>query len=797
MKTNLLFLVSFVCCLFQVHAQTNSITVTSTIPATIEIGQTITVDYDYTLALNATDQQVKAGFTRVDGSDDYVANGDAAYSGGFGIGATTSSQSGSLTFTITQAASSTLAAGEKYVIEVVIQQTGAPYTSYAASSNNGTELTVNPATTVTNAISVTNTIPTSVTQGQVITINIDYSATAAGKLQVGIADTGSDDLSNEWQWNGWITVEEPAITATTGTVSTNVNITIPTTVNLSSGFTGHHRYRILIGLRNASTEVVAAPQIDPLTITTGASNNYTGASGGNWSLASNWSLARVPISTDNITINTNSINLDVSNISLNDLTITSGNTLNINAGNALTVRRNLSQNGTLNILSDATSSGSLIVNGTSTGNIKFDLFVNDTNWHLISPPVEGQMYGDTWNTANALDQTGQTNTLAGVSTYSNTSDSNGTWSYFIIGAANAPFNTAKGYSMKRTGAGTYSFTGTLKTDNASPSISANDIGGGNENRWTLIGNPFPSYISVTNLLGLAANETALENNREALYVWNGTSYVPETGYIHPGQAFFVNSDVASTSITINQDMLSHQTGVTFHKSASSNSTIKLMMTDGTKNTSTEINYLADKTTGLDRSFDIGTFTGQPSSLTVFTHLVSNSKGVNFMKQALPSSDLESMVIPVGVYAISGSELTFSLEALNFPSDIKVFLEDRNNNSFTRLDSENSELKIMTTSILNGIGRFYLHTKYSVLNTNNVNLENISIYKTNSSNLRIVGLSSGVSSIKLFNILGKQLLNNSFTSNGVHDFTLPNMTKGIYIVKLDTEIGSLSKKIILE
>ena len=99
--------------------------------------------------------------------------------------------------------------------------------------------------------------------------------------------------------------------------------------------------------------------------------------------------------------------------------------------------------------------------------------------------------------------------------------------------------------------------------------------------------------------------------------------------------------------------------------------------------------------------------------------------------------------------------------------------------------------------VNGIGRFYLHTKSSALSVDDVTMNGISIYKTTNSNLRIVGLSQGKSTVKLFNMLGKQVLTTSFTSNGVHDISLPKLATGIYIINLETETGKLNRKITLE
>ena len=156
-----------------------------------------------------------------------------------------------------------------------------------------------------------------------------------------------------------------------------------------------------------------------------------------------------------------------------------------------------------------------------------------------------------------------------------------------------------------------------------------------------------------------------------------------------------------------------------------------------------------------------------------------------------------MVIPIGVKAAAGKEIVFSTNTLNLPEGIKVFLEDRLINTFTRLDEANSEYKILLSEALNGIGRFYIHTKTSsVLNVDSNLLESISVYAFKNT-LKIAGLQKGEASVKIFNILGKQILNTSFNSNGVKEIALPRLAKGVYIVQLTTDAGKLNKKIILE
>ncbi len=167
-----------------------------------------------------------------------------------------------------------------------------------------------------------------------------------------------------------------------------------------------------------------------------------------------------------------------------------------------------------------------------------------------------------------------------------------------------------------------------------------------------------------------------------------------------------------------------------------------------------------------------------------------------MRQALPK-DYENLIIPIGVKAANGKEIMFSANILDLPSEINVFLEDRVKNRFIRLDEANSAYKVTLTEALDGTGRFYLHTTQSSLSIEDVVLENVRMYKPDASTLRIAGLPQGSTTVKVFTILGKQLLHTSFESKGTKDIAVPKLTSGIYIVQLNTKAGKLNKKIILE
>ncbi len=168
--------------------------------------------------------------------------------------------------------------------------------------------------------------------------------------------------------------------------------------------------------------------------------------------------------------------------------------------------------------------------------------------------------------------------------------------------------------------------------------------------------------------------------------------------------------------------------------------------------------------------------------------------VDFTVQSLPKDNYENLVIPVGLKASSGDQITFSAEVLNLPTDIEVYLEDREQNSFEKLSADNGMYKVTLSQNINGTGRFYIHT---VANIPTTELEGINIFTTAQRNLRITGVKNEQGTVTLYNILGVQIFNDNFTGRGSDDFSLPNLKPGIYIVNLQTEKGKLNKKIVIE
>ncbi|MFT6128087.1 MAG: hypothetical protein ACJAVA_002585 [Flavobacteriaceae bacterium] len=163
-----------------------------------------------------------------------------------------------------------------------------------------------------------------------------------------------------------------------------------------------------------STAVVAV-----VTFTNVSSDNQ-------WDNASNWSSGSVPNSSTDITISS------VQNITINASAAAVVHNLTIDASARLTI----------------VGGGSLIVSGTSSGDIIYNRTIGTTNWYLVSSPFVGETIEDLCE--NYTFATGPESDI-GLSTFNRASN---TCSYFTLASTGA-INTVDGYAIKRASPGIF------------------------------------------------------------------------------------------------------------------------------------------------------------------------------------------------------------------------------------------------------------------------------------------------------------------------------------------------------
>lgn len=519
-----------------------------------------------------------------------------------------------------------------------------------------------------------------------------------------------------------------------------------------------------------------------ITLNLNADNTYSGATNvNNGALVLEGSLANSAVS-----VGANGTLQISENATLSSLTVAAGGIVIVDAGTSLNITNNLVNNGTSFNLN---SGASMIVGGTSTGNVTYNrtlTFVsgNTNGWHLVSSPVAGEVFDVDFATGGSNAIASGSGTNFGVASYNTTGN---TWTYLQSPSGSISSTSGMGYSMKRASTGIVSFTGGINTGDVDD-VSVGTADGG----FNLLGNPYTAYMSSETFLNANTNTTG------QIWTWtHGGGYTARAAVqnfiVAPGQGFFV-SVASGTTVNFAE---TNQSDGTDNFQKNDKTEISLSIANGKLNRSARLLYFDENVTkGFDWGYEGKTFTAIKSEMEVYTHILENNIGESYQVQSLPKNEMESMVIPVGITAESG-EIKFSAEAMNLPDGLKVFLEDRANNTFTRLDEANSSYAVTLSEKTDGIGRFYLHTKSSALSTDTIELNNVSMYTTNSATLRIIGLSQGKASLKLFNILGKQVLDASFNSTGVYNVNLPTLATGVYIAQLENENGKISKKIVLE
>ena len=472
-------------------------------------------------------------------------------------------------------------------------------------------------------------------------------------------------------------------------------------------------------------------------------------------------------------------------------------------------------NGDLTVVSDASNSGVLIVKGNAgSSNITYVRSIADANWHFISAPVETQDINDFATGAGNTNDIATSGSKYGISVYNNSLSVDTRFEHFTtsnITSAGA-FVSGKGYSNKKNAAGNYTFKGTMATGSdvtiTIPQYSHASY------HWTLVGNPYPSFLPANNATTslLKANEGVLYPAYTYIKVWDAansvykilnyaSSGIDANTYISPGQGFFVDpKDNSANSFVFPVNMQSVEPVVvpTFYKSAATPSVV-ISATNGKETKSTTLKYFVNATRGLDVGYDAGAFKeDETNDFALNTHLIEDGEGVNFTLQCLPNTNYQTSIVPLSLKVSANETLTFNAIATNLPDGLQVFLEDKVAGIITNITTTDHQVTFANS--LDGVGRFYIHTASSVLNVDDAaSFNTVSMYKTSNTNLRIAGLrNSGLGTINMYSITGKQVLATSFTMQSVNNIALPsNLSKGFYIVQFVTDNSKHTKKILIE
>lgn len=552
-----------------------------------------------------------------------------------------------------------------------------------------------------------------------------------------------------------------------------------------------------------------------VTVSATTNNTYTSIDGvdGNptrtWEAGTTWLGGAIPTNavTDNVIIRAR-VNIGSTDVVVNNLTIENATgfleRVSVVQGNSLTIKGDVITIGQLQVNADPTSTGSVIIDGTVTGNIRFNRYVNSNTAgnDLISAPVPvtfssiaGNLFEDPSNTTEKLFGPFDNNTAEYL-----------TWDTVIDGATTLA--QGNGYRAAHATGNEILFTGSPASPAVDVDVTLTEGTHLTYGLWNLIGNPFPSYLNFEDFF--TTNSSEFDPSYQAIYgydaddtngsIWTIWNEFSTTEKITPGQGFFVKSKSGGGTVTFEKTLRTTGSSDDFIAGRTATPIFvlsELFLTNGTEITySTKIYFAENQTRGLDPGYDAGSYVG--SERAIYTNLVENNEDVEFAIQALPYNDFNDVVVPLGVKSDAGVQLSIGLNTTStpIPANVNVYLEDNVTNTWTLLNEGDY---VFTPSVaLDTTGRFFVHYTADTLSTVDSLLNGLSIYTDQSSKTIVVkGLLNNDTRAVIYDIQGRLVLQQELESSSTTNTINVNaLNTGIYIVQLKNNSQSRTQKIII-
>ncbi|WP_412987577.1 M14 family zinc carboxypeptidase [Pontimicrobium sp. IMCC45349] len=495
-------------------------------------------------------------------------------------------------------------------------------------------------------------------------------------------------------------------------------------------------------------------------------------------------------------------------VAVNDIEVGVNGSMTVSRTGSLTVNGNLTGNNNVTLESDSNEYSSLLVTGSVTGNVEYQRHANITGStggnDLIAPPVSGQVFTDfLTDNANIVSNAGNTLYLFGPF-------DKASGSYLLYAnTESSTLDLGTGYRAASTDNGNFNFTGSVNTGNVNVGILNS---GPSFQLWNLVGNPYPSYIKLADFL--TDNTGQFDSEKIAVYgydgdasngwvIWNKAySDANPNTLITPGQGFFVASKAGGGTVSFTPSMRSIGTGDDFISGRSSNnanniSHLKIKVENSSSLYNTDFYFTDNATLGLDLGYDAGVYGNSAPAFSIYSHLVQDNTGVDMAIQSVGNTDLDNnVIIPLGVNAAQGEQITISKVESTLAANVQVYLEDNVASTTTSLNS--GDYVITPNTALSGTGRFYLRFESDTLSEEESELNGLQIFNTaNPKVLHIKGLITEASTISVYDILGRDILTQDLSTNvNSQEVNISNLGIGTYIVEISNDFGTRTKKIIV-
>ncbi len=424
---------------------------------------------------------------------------------------------------------------------------------------------------------------------------------------------------------------------------------------------------------------------------------WEGDTDSDWFTASNWFNDQLPVLTSDVTIPSTAndpVIDDRTEVSIHGITIEAGATLTLQSGSRAVIEGDISTSDGLILENTDVKPSSFIHNGVMTGNTQVKWTYPMRRYWYVGHSITGVTmaeYDVAYTSPNDYVM------------YRYTSD------WVSIGKTAYTFSDPlEGYSLNTKDGGEVTTTGVLNNGNYTRGIN---------NGWSLMANPYPSYIDISNTgeWDLASADQSIYINTDISPGVRGfTTYniltglsspsSPDAKFIAPGQSFWVRGRVDAETFRLYNGARTNSTSSVLKVAGSEPDVIRLTLNN--KNASDELvialrNYGGESISKYDSHKKLS----RNKNLAEIYSIKDDSPVVIDVR----SNVSEQLSIPVGIVVGENATEELSVEVANidqFIPQTDIMLEDKVTGELHDLRSLNKVN--FTSSATTGVERFVLH-----------------------------------------------------------------------------------------
>lgn len=519
--------------------------------------------------------------------------------------------------------------------------------------------------------------------------------------------------------------------------------------------------------------------------------NWTGLVSSDWADAGNWSFGVVPGASDDAYIPTNPLGgffpvIDET-AEINSIFIEPAARVTITSGFSLEVNDQLDNDGIVTVQSGgslvqvtgSTLTGAGVFNVHRDGSEVYDYWSSPVTVHPASGLQGAYQYEPSTGTADPADDE------------------------FDPGWVTATGNLTVGRGYAAHGVLQKTFSGTVNNGNQTVNVSYHALP---NVAWNLIGNPYPSGITVSQFLTTNAGKLDVG----AVYLWDdpnngqygsgdyavrnasggtagGGGNTP-TGILGTAQGFKVKVNATATTIDFTNAMrTTGNTSMLFRQAESKRLWLQATNLDGLYN-QILVGFFEDATDGFDWAFDAPKLNSM-SDLSLYSLLDGEPYAIQGYSPFYPER-----VVPLGMHIADQGPVTLSLEQLDGMEDDEIYLEDRYLGVYHDLQASGYDFDAEPGLY---IDRFYLH--FVPMSITGIDQVETSVFGAVMQDdiLFVSSREDLTGSLEVLDMSGRVIWsrgNVTLNSQGTK-FDMSSASDGVYIVRFAGAEGAQSKKVL--